>query len=189
HEAIHEQVLSALTERLRALRIGPGLSDPDLGPLISAKQFQRAIGLVERAVGAGAQLLAGGRRAHVAGHEQGWFLEGTLLANVDADAEIWQEEVFGPVLAATTFRTDDEAVALANSTEYGLVTGIWTRDVSRAHRVPRQIRSGQVYVNTYGAGGGVELPFGGFNRSGYGRGKGQEAMLTFSQVKNVCIAL
>jgi aldehyde dehydrogenase (NAD+)/betaine-aldehyde dehydrogenase len=121
--------------------------------------------------------------------DRGFFLEATLLADVDTGGEIWREEVFGPVLAALSFHTEDEAVALANGTDYGLVAGVWTRDLSRAHRVARQIRSGQVFVNTYGAGGGVEIPFGGFNRSGYGRGKGHEAILTFSQVKNICVAL
>jgi aldehyde dehydrogenase (NAD+)/betaine-aldehyde dehydrogenase len=189
HESLQARVLEALAGRMRALRMGRGLDDPDLGPLISDAQLERALGLVERAVAGGAQLLAGGRRAAVAGYEQGHFLEATLLGDVRRDAEIWHEEVFGPVLAATSFRTEEEAVALANGTAYGLVTGVWTSDAGRAHRMARRIRAGQVFINTYGAGGGVELPFGGYGRSGYGRGKGQEAMLTFSQVKNVCLAL
>ncbi len=189
HEAIADRVLRGVAERMNALRIGPGLDNPDLGPLISAPQFERALGLVERAAGGGAALLAGGRRAEVRGHERGYFLQATLLGGVDPGAEIWREEVFGPVLAATTFRDDEEAVALANSTEYGLVAGIWTENAGRAHRMARRIRAGQVFVNTYGAGGGVELPFGGYKRSGYGRGKGLEAILTYTQVKNVCLAL
>ena len=93
------------------------------------------------------------------------------------------------MLAARSFRDEQEAIALANGTDYGLVAGLWTRDLSRAHRVARRLRAGQVFVNTYGAGGGVETPFGGYGRSGYGRGKGQEAILAFSQVKNICVAL
>lgn len=189
HEAIYEPVLTALAERFAALRLGPGLENPDLGPLISAAQFERAHGMVRRAVAGGARLLAGGDRAIGEGRERGHFLQATLLADVDTGGEIWGDEVFGPVLAAVPFRTEDEAVALANGTDYGLVAGLWTRDLSRAHRLARRIRAGQVFVNTYGAGGGVEIPFGGYKRSGYGRGKGQDAILTFSQVKNVCVAL
>jgi len=189
HEAVAERVIEGLGARMRALRLGPGLEDPDLGPLISAAQFERARGMVERARVGGARLVAGGRRASGPAYERGFFLEATLLADVDTSSEIWREEVFGPVLAATTFRTEDEAIRLANSTDYGLVAGLWTRDLGRAHRVARAVRAGQIFVNTYGAGGGVEIPFGGYRRSGYGRGKGQEAVLTFSQVKNVCVAL
>jgi len=189
HERVYNTVLAGVAARLAALRVGPGLENPDLGPLISAAQFARAHGMVERATGAGARVLTGGRRATGPGLDRGHFLQATLLADVDTTGEIWREEVFGPVLVATRFQTEDEAVALANSTDYGLVAGLWTRDLSRAHRLARRLHAGQVFVNTYGAGGGVEIPFGGYKRSGYGRGKGQEAMLTYSQVKNVCVAL
>ena len=188
HYTIYEALLEAVAARLRALRLGPGLEDPDLGPLISRTQFERAHGMIERAVADGARLLAGGNRA-ATGLERGFFLEATLLADADPSSEIWREEVFGPVLVARSFRDEQEAIALANGTDYGLVAGLWTRDLSRAHRVARRLRAGQVFVNTYGAGGGVETPFGGYGRSGYGRGKGQEAILAFSQVKNICVAL
>ncbi len=105
------------------------------------------------------------------------------------ESAIFQEEVFGPVLCATPFADDREAVALANATAYGLVAGVWTRDLTRAHRVAAEIRAGQVFVNAYGVGGGVELPFGGMGRSGYGRAKGIEALLAYSQLKNVYVAL
>jgi acyl-CoA reductase-like NAD-dependent aldehyde dehydrogenase len=189
HAAIYEQLQERVAERMRTLRIGPGLENPDLGPLISAAQYERARGMVHRAVTTGARRVTGGGRATGEGRDHGYFLEATLLADVDTGSEIWREEVFGPVLAAVSFQTEEEAVALANGTDYGLVAGLWTRDLSRAHRLARRIRAGQIFVNTYGAGGGVEIPFGGYGRSGYGRGKGQEAILTFSQVKNVCIAL
>jgi len=189
HERVYDRVLAGGAERMSALRLGRGLGNPDLGPLISAAQFARAHGMVERAAGAGARVLAGGRRATGPGLDRGHFLQATLLADVPTTSEVWREEVFGPVLVAARFRTEDEAVTLANSTDYGLVAGLWTRDLSRAHRLARRLRAGQIFVNTYGAGGGVEIPFGGYKRSGYGRGKGQEAMLTYSQVKNVCVAL
>ncbi|HVA89727.1 MAG TPA: aldehyde dehydrogenase family protein [Chloroflexota bacterium] len=189
HTAIYDELLTRLKERLETIRVGPGLEDPDLGPLISASQFERAHGMTQRAIAGGARLVSGGARAVGPALDAGYFFQPTLLADVSLHSEIWSEEVFGPVLAATSFHDEDEAVALANSTAYGLVAGLWTRDLSRAHRLSRRIRAGQVYINTFGAGGGVELPFGGYQRSGYGRGKGQEAILAFSQVKNICAAL
>ncbi|HXT38174.1 MAG TPA: aldehyde dehydrogenase family protein [Chloroflexota bacterium] len=189
HAAMYDELLTRVKERLEAIRLGPGLEDPELGPLISAAQFERAHGMTQRAIAEGALLVSGGARASGPDLDTGYYLQPTLLADVAPDREIWTEEVFGPVLAATSFQEEDEAVHLANSTAYGLVAALWTRDLSRAHRLARRIRAGQVFINTYGAGGGVELPFGGYNRSGYGRGKGQEAIRTFSQVKNICAAL
>ena len=131
----------------------------------------------------GATILTGGE------HTGGLFLEPTLVTDVRPEWEIFQEEVFGPVLVALPFADEREAVALANATAYGLVSGVWTRDLTRAHRAAGAIRAGQIFVNGYGVGGGVELPFGGMGRSGYGRGKGIEALLAYSQIKNVCVAL
>jgi aldehyde dehydrogenase (NAD+)/betaine-aldehyde dehydrogenase len=119
----------------------------------------------------------------------GWYLEPTLASDVDPGSELFNEEVFGPVLAATSFGDEEQAIALANGTPYGLVAGVWTSDLSRAHRVAAEIEVGQVFVNSYGVAGGVELPFGGVKRSGYGRGKGLEALHAYTQVKNVCISL
>jgi aldehyde dehydrogenase (NAD+)/betaine-aldehyde dehydrogenase len=131
----------------------------------------------------GARIATGGE------HTTGLYLQPTLVINVQAEMEIFQEEVFGPVLTAMPFAGDREAITLANATPYGLVAGVWTRDLSRAHRIAAGIRAGQIFVNGYGVGGGVELPFGGMKRSGHGRGKGIDALLAYSQVKNVCIAL
>lgn len=97
--------------------------------------------------------------------------------------------MFGPVLVVAAFGDEEEAVRLANHSQYGLVAGVWTNDLGRAHRVARSIRAGQVYVNSYGVGGGESLPFGGYKRSGFARGKGEAAMLAYSQTKNVCVAL
>jgi aldehyde dehydrogenase (NAD+)/betaine-aldehyde dehydrogenase len=181
--ARYEEVVTRVAEGLRALSVGPGLDDNDLGPLVSERQFQHASEMVGRAAG---EVVTGGRRADVAG---GYYLEPTLIAGVGGDTEIWNEEVFGPVVVTASFADDEEAVALANRSEFGLVAGVWTRDLSRAHRVAADLRVGQVFVNTYGVGGGVELPFGGVKRSGYGRGKGLQALHTYTQVKNVCVAL
>jgi aldehyde dehydrogenase (NAD+)/betaine-aldehyde dehydrogenase len=183
HRSRYDEVVSRVADGLRSLSVGPGIDDNDLGPLVSERQFRHASAMVERASG---EVVTGGRRADIEG---GFYLAPTLIAGVEGDAEIWNEEVFGPVVVAAVFDDDDEAVALANRSEFGLVAGVWTRDVSRAHRVAAELRVGQVFVNTYGVGGGVELPFGGVKRSGSGRGKGLQALRTYTQVKNVCIAL
>jgi aldehyde dehydrogenase (NAD+)/betaine-aldehyde dehydrogenase len=132
---------------------------------------------------AGARIATGGEATG------GLYLQPTLVTGVEPDMEIFQEEVFGPVLAAAPFASEREAVELANATAYGLVAGVWTKDLARAHRVAAGVRAGQVFVNGFGVGGGVELPFGGMGRSGYGRGKGIEALLAYTQLKNVWVAL
>jgi aldehyde dehydrogenase (NAD+)/betaine-aldehyde dehydrogenase len=179
----YPEVIARVAEALEAVSIGPGAEDKDLGPLISERQLERATRMLATALQAGARIATGGK------HLTGLYLQPTLVTGVLPEMEIFQEEVFGPVLTAMPFADDREAIALANATPYGLVAGIWTTDLSRAHRVAAGVRAGQVFVNTYGVGGGVELPFGGMKRSGHGRGKGIDALLAYSQVKNVCIAI
>jgi aldehyde dehydrogenase (NAD+)/betaine-aldehyde dehydrogenase len=186
---IHDTLIGMVAERMRQLRIGPGSEDPDLGPLISEQQRAGVLERADQAVRAGARLVTGGRPPGDEHLARGWFLEPTLFDAVDPSMAIAREEVFGPVLVATAFDGEDEAVSLANATDYGLVAAVWTNDLGRAHRVARRIRAGQVFVNTYGAGGGIELPFGGYRRSGYGRGKGLEGIWEYTQIKNVCVAL
>ena len=175
--AISDDVIARVGAAFDALTLGPGIEDPDVGPLISERQLERAQRML-----AGAEILAGGDAPG------GLFLRPTLV-RAAVESELFQEEVFGPVLTALAFEDEREAVSLANATRYGLVAGVWTRDLSRAHRVAGAIKAGQVFVNTYGVGGGAELPFGGRKGSGYGRGKGVEALLAYSQIKNVCVAL
>ena len=119
--------------------------------------------------------------------KDGFFIEPTLLSDVRPEMRVHQEEIFGPVLTITAFSDLDEVAKLANWTDYGLLAGIWTRDINKALFLADKIKAGQVYVNTYGAGGGVELPFGGYKKSGFGREKGLEALNSYLQTKNVCV--
>jgi acyl-CoA reductase-like NAD-dependent aldehyde dehydrogenase len=183
----HAALVAKLTERARSMRVGPGVSDPDMGPIISKRQLETIEKYVAIGTGEGATVAAGGKRPSGADLGQGFYFQPTLLDGVSADMRVAQEEIFGPVLAIVTFDDIEEAVALANRSQYGLVAGIWTRDINKAMTLASRIKSGQVYVNTYGAGGGVELPFGGYKKSGYGREKGLESLASYTQVKNVCI--
>ncbi len=186
HRPLHDEVVERVGDALEALSIGPGIDDHDVGPVVAKQQLDRATRMLATARGEGAHVARGGDRP--VGLD-GWYLLPTLVTEVTSEMELFREEVFGPVLAVTAFDDDAEAVRLANDSPYGLVAGVWTRNLSRAHRVASAIQVGQVFVNSYGVAGGVEIPFGGMKRSGYGRGKGMDALFAYSQVKNVCVAL
>jgi aldehyde dehydrogenase (NAD+)/betaine-aldehyde dehydrogenase len=194
-ERVHGQVLQRIAERFGTVTIGPGITDPDLGPLVSRKQQNRVRGYVESALSEakgdakGADIVYGGTVAEPDGISDGAYFNPTLIDGVDPAARIAQEEIFGPVITVTTFGSEEEAVALANGTDYALIGAVWTTDLGRAHRVAAQVDGGQIYVNTYGAGGGVELPFGGFRKSGYGREKGIEALDAYTATKTIVVQL
>ena len=181
---IYDAVAKGLAERFAKLVAGPHDADLDLGALINPKQKARVSGMVEAAEKAGIAVLARGS-IHADAPAGGFYFAPALFGAVPRDAEIAQEEVFGPVLSLFPFDGEEEAVRLANSTDYGLVAGIWTKDGARQHRVGKRVRAGQVFVNGYGAGGGIELPFGGFKRSGHGREKGFEALYDMSATKTI----
>jgi len=185
-ESLHAPVTARLAEMFGAVSIGPALDDPDLGPLISGPQRDRVTSYVTG--GHGGRIAYGGAPLNGGPFGDGYFFQPTLIDEVAPGAAMFREEVFGPVLAVTPFADIDEAVALANGTDYGLVAGVWTTNVSTAQQMIRDVVSGQVFVNTYGASGGVELPFGGFRQSGYGREKGAEGLRGFAQIKTVVIA-
>jgi aldehyde dehydrogenase (NAD+) len=185
-ESIYEPLLERLGKSFENLRVGPAAMDLDVGPLIRASQQQRVWDFLSDAHVAGIPTVAQGQVVEEA-PETGYYQAPTLLRDVPVGHRLAQEEVFGPVLAAMSFRDEDQAAALANATQFGLVAGIWTRDGGRQLRMAKRVRSGQVFINNYGAGGGVELPFGGVKSSGYGREKGFEALYGFTTLKTVAI--
>jgi aldehyde dehydrogenase (NAD+) len=185
-QSIYEPLLERLGKAFENLRVGPASMDLDVGPLIRATQQQRVWDFLSDAQHANIPMVAQGQVVEEA-PETGYYQAPTLLRDVPADHRVAQEEVFGPVLAAMSFKDEDHAVQLANATQFGLVAGIWTRDGGRQLRMAKRVKSGQVFINNYGAGGGVELPFGGVKSSGYGREKGFEALYGFTTLKTVAI--
>jgi aldehyde dehydrogenase (NAD+)/betaine-aldehyde dehydrogenase len=158
-----------------------------MGPIISRRQLETIERYVNIGREEGAEVVAGGGRPVDLASSGGYYFQPTLLDRVGPDMRVAQEEIFGPVLSIIEFDDVEEAAAIANRSQYGLIAGVWTRDINKALTLASRIKAGQVYVNTYGAGGGVELPFGGYKKSGYGREKGLEALASYTQVKNVCI--
>ncbi len=184
--SIYESVLERLGERFRALRAGPALADLDCGPLIRASQLARVRAFIDDAAREGIETVACGTIVADA-PSNGFYAAPTLLRDVPFDNRIACDEVFGPVLVAMPFADEADAIRLANATDYGLVAAVWTRDGARQLRMARAIQSGQVFINSYGAGGGIELPFGGVKHSGYGREKGFDALYGFTTLKTVVI--
>jgi aldehyde dehydrogenase (NAD+) len=184
--SVRDEVIEIVVEQMRATRVGAALDSPDMGPLITGRQRDSVLGAIDAATRDGARLLTGGADPPQTG-KGGFYVAPTVFDQVDPAGALAQEEVFGPVLAIMDFDTEQEALDLANGTRFGLMAALWTRDVGRAHRVARELRCGQVYVNTYGAGTGIELPFGGFKKSGIGREKGIAGYLEYSQIKNICV--
>jgi aldehyde dehydrogenase (NAD+) len=184
HRPIYEAMAKALADRFAKLVAGPHQEDRDLGAMINPKQKERVEGYVAAAREAGIPVLAEGS-VDPAAPSGGYYVKPALFVSVDPDAALAREEVFGPVLSLFPFDTEQDAIRLANDTDYGLVAGVWTKDGARQHRVAKRVRAGQVFVNGYGAGGGIELPFGGFKRSGHGREKGFEALYDMSATKTI----
>jgi len=186
-QGIYEPVLARLGQAFSRLRVGSAAMNLDLGPLIRASQLERVTGFLDQARADGIATVAQGQIDP--GVPAGGFYQApVLLRDVPVMHRLAQEEVFGPVLSSMAFSDEDHAVQLANATDFGLVAGVWTRDGARQFRMAKKVRSGQVFINNYGAAGGVELPFGGVKSSGYGREKGLEALLGFTTLKTVAIS-
>jgi aldehyde dehydrogenase (NAD+) len=183
----HAALVDRLSEHAARMRVGPGTDDPDMGPIISRRQLETIERYVAIGRDEGATVVAGGERPRELAASGGYYFRPTVLDRVAPDMRVAQEEIFGPVLSVIEFDDIEEAAAIANRSQYGLIAGVWTRDINKALTLASRIKAGQIYINTYGAGGGVELPFGGYKKSGYGREKGLEALASYTQVKNVCI--
>ncbi len=179
---IYDKLSAMMAEKYRALKVGPATDDLDVGPLISARQMEIVEGFVNHADPA--RIVAQATIVDTA-PTSGHYFAPTLYGGIDPDDPLAQNEIFGPVQAIIPFDTEEDALRIANNTAYGLVASIWTRDGARQMRMAKALRSGQVFINNYGAGGGVELPFGGVGKSGHGREKGFEALYGFSVLKTV----
>lgn len=186
HERIHDEFVDRMAGFVKTMRIGDPMDEKtQLGPLVSDLQRQRVIGFIERGKDAGATLVTGGKTP--SNLNRGYYVEPTIFTNVDPKAEIAQEEVFGPVVAVFKFKDEEEALALANGTKYGLAAGLHTNDLARAHRFAARLQSGTVWVNTY-AYLTPSAPYGGYKQSGYGRELGGSGLENYTQLKAVFIS-
>ena len=183
---IYEKLIELMSEKYKALQVGKATDDLDVGPLISAKQLNTVKSYIEAGEKSGLKIAAQGSIVYDA-PENGNYVSPTLFRDVSNDHKLAQEEIFGPVQVVIPFDSEEEAIKIANGTEYGLVTGVWTRDGGRQLRMAKAVKAGQLFINNYGAGGGVELPFGGIGKSGFGREKGFEALYGFSVLKTVAV--
>jgi betaine-aldehyde dehydrogenase len=185
HDSVYDEVVERVAARLRALRLGDPL-DPasEMGPVNSRRQFERTLGFIESAQAEGARLVAGGRRPPGSQFERGFWVEPTFYADVTPQMRVAQEEVFGPILCALRWRSEDEAIDLANGTAYGLTSAVWTRDLATAMRTMRRLQSGVVWINTAGQ-HFVGTPFGGWKDSGLGGEESLDELLSYTQVKAV----
>lgn len=186
-ESIHDTFVKGLVAGVANVKVGP---DPDcqVGPITTHSQYERVCNFFEIAVSEGAKVECGGTAEKKDSWGEGWFLPPTIYSGVTSDMRIAQEEIFGPVLVVIPFKDEEDAIRIANDTEYGLAAGIWTNNLGRAHRVARKIQAGQIYVNEYQA-GGVETPLGGYKKSGYGREKGIESLHCYTQLKCVTMKI
>lgn len=189
HEKTYDSFVSGLAERAKRMKVGSPL-DPstEMGSQISQTQMDRVLGYIDQGKQEGARLLAGGERDMEGDKTKGYYIKPTVFADVKPEMKIAQEEIFGPVLSAIKFTDADEAAQIANSTIYGLVSSVWTRDISVAHRMAQKIKAGSVWINDYNCFDSAS-PFGGYKQSGFGREMGAHALESYTQVKSVWVAL
>lgn len=184
---IYDEVVSRLVSRAKDIRLGDPLEpETEMGPIAIRAQYERILAAIEAGIGEGAQLVAGGEAASDPELNGGLFIQPTIFTGVDSEMDLASQEVFGPVLVILTFDEEDEAVEIANATDFGLAAGLWTTNLSRAHRMARRLHAGTVWVNTYRT-AAAQAPFGGIKRSGYGRERGWPALLEYTTLKNIMI--
>ena len=191
-ESAHDELMAKVTERANKMVAADPLHPKTrLGAIVSKEQMENVLRYIETGKREGATLVAGGGRADVdggGGTGKGYFIQPTIFDDVDAGQTIAREEIFGPVLATIRFKDADDAVAKGNATVYGLAAAVWTRDLSKAHRIARAVKAGTVWINTYNL-YDPALPFGGFKESGFGRDQGKDALEKFTQTKSVWVNL
>jgi aldehyde dehydrogenase (NAD+) len=184
---LFDRFVADFTDAVERIRVGDPLDHAtEMGAQTSRTHLDKIAGAVERAREQGARVVSGGGPATVSSCEEGFFYQPTVVVDVSPQMDAWKREIFGPVVTVTPFESEEEAVRLANSTDYGLSAGVWTNDLRRAHRVVRAIRAGMVWVNTYRV-LHWSLPFGGVKTSGYGRENGSEVIRMYTEVKSVLV--
>lgn len=185
--SIYNKFKSDFVERTKNRQVGPPhLGTSKVGAIVSKPHYEKILSYIELAKEEGGQILCGGRAVQPAGYKNGWYIEPTIIEGLPNDCRTNQEEIFGPVVSIMPFDTEEEALRLANDTQYGLACTIWTQDISRAHRMAKDIESGIVWVNTWLM-RDLRTPFGGTKNSGVGREGGLEVLRFFTEPKNVCI--
>ncbi len=184
-KSIFDKVIAGVADQARQITLGPGMNPTtQMGPLVSDEQQQRVLGYLESGLAEGAEAVAGGKR----GGDRGYFVEPTVLVNTSSSMKVVQEEIFGPVVCAEPFTDVEEVIQKSNNNIYGLAAAVWTKDLSKAHRIAAELRAGTVWINCHNI-FDAALPFGGYKQSGWGREMGHEALDLYTEVKSVCARL
>ncbi len=184
-QAIFDDVVSGVAERAKNIKLGHGFHpDTTMGPLVSEEQMNRVCSYLDAGLNEGAEAVVGGKRCE----GLGYFVEPTVMVKTNSEMKVVKEEIFGPVVCAMPFKDPDKLVAEANQSEYGLAAAVWTRDLSKAHRIAAKLRAGTVWINCYNV-FDAAMPFGGYKQSGWGREMGHEVLEQYTEVKAVCVAI
>jgi phenylacetaldehyde dehydrogenase len=184
-DAAFDDVVAGVADHAKKITVGSGLEPgTQMGPLISDEQFEKVLGYVQSGRDAGAEAVVGGGRVG----DRGYFVAPTILTNTTGDMKVVREEIFGPVVCAMPFDDADEILPIANDTNYGLAAGVFTRDISKAHKMAARLRAGTVWINTYNVFDAAQ-PFGGYKESGWGREMGHQVLNNYLETKAVCVSL